>query len=124
MPFVLALFYRRQLRLFNFTGHWPLATDHRSPVPRATPNSGTNQGPSAVMMASGETRMRAGAGRIARHGRSSRTAMSSGSSATVVLPLVQETRLPRTSSRLVSEAFKLSVIVVSLRSGLSLKTVR
>ena len=35
--FVLALFYRRQLRLFNFTGHWPLATDHHSPVPRPTP---------------------------------------------------------------------------------------
>ena len=39
--FVLALFYRRQLRLSNFSGHWPLttghcsrATDHHSPVPR------------------------------------------------------------------------------------------
>jgi len=33
----LALFSRRQLRLFNFTGHWPLATDQHSPVPRPTP---------------------------------------------------------------------------------------
>ena len=64
------------------------------------------------------------AGRIARHGRSSRTATSSPSSATVVLPPVQETLFPLTSSRLVSEVFKLSVIVVSRRSGLSLKMVR
>jgi len=40
--FVLALFYRRQLRLFNFTGHWLLATDHHSSVPRSTPSAGTS----------------------------------------------------------------------------------
>jgi hypothetical protein len=32
MPFVLALFYRRQLRLFNFTGHRPPATGHWLPT--------------------------------------------------------------------------------------------
>ena len=122
MPFLFCAFLSPPASSVQFhwppaTGHWPLATDHRSPVPRATPNSGTNQGPSAVMMASGETRMRAGAGRIARHGRSSRTATSSPSSATVVLPPVQETLFPRTSSRLVSEVFKLSVIVVSGARG-------
>jgi len=40
--FVLALFYRRELRLFNFTGHWLLATDHHSSVPRSTPSAGTS----------------------------------------------------------------------------------
>ncbi len=64
------------------------------------------------------------AGRIARHGSSSRTATSSGSSATVVLPLVQDMLLPRTSSRLAAAVFMLSVIVVSRRSVLSLKMVR
>src|SRR5271157_2962638 len=32
--FVLALFYRRQLRLFNFTGHWLLTTILPSHAPR------------------------------------------------------------------------------------------
>jgi hypothetical protein len=36
MPFVLALFYRRQIRLFNFTGHRPLATGYRPPFSRPT----------------------------------------------------------------------------------------
>ena len=50
-------------------------------------------------------------------------ATSSGSSEIVVLPLVQETLFPRTSSRLVAEVFKLNAIVVFLRLGLSLKMV-
>src|SRR5271166_4399354 len=32
--FVLALFYRRQLRLFNYTGHWLLTTILSSHAPR------------------------------------------------------------------------------------------
>ena len=60
MPFVLALFYRRQLRLFNFTGHRPLATGYRPPFspPTRYAQLRDKSRASAVMMASGETRLR------------------------------------------------------------------
>lgn len=58
------------------------------------------------------------------HCRSSRTATSSPSRASVTLPPAQRTVWPPTRSRLVSGARPSSVIVTERRSGLSLKTVR
>src|SRR5208337_4381674 len=43
MPFVLALFYHRHLRLFNFRGHWLLTTILPSHAPRPTPQGPAGQ---------------------------------------------------------------------------------